>query len=237
MSYAKTKKYKTSDIVKAVEICMDEIGTNDAEFDSGQDDTERATIIASKIPEALRFVVAHADMTLLDPDTVLTTATVTGSVVKKATVVLPDNFLRLVYAKYPSWMMSQGEEDLVEWRDTEYPMLIDAYVGGTKERPRIAIVWGGTDNESKMLELYPAVNSETPIVGIMTEPEEKQVTDASGTENGWEIAERCYRAVIYYIAGLTYVTYADQARSAMMFEQANDIIGFTEKANIASTNN
>lgn len=211
--------YTVQTIIKDVEICMDEIADNDAEFDTNdQDDTERSTIIKSKISEAMRFVYAHADASLLEPDETYSAVTVTSGV---PTLTLPDNYLRLVYARYPSWSRYLGQEDIIMWNDKDYSRLKDTYAGASKERPEIAMGWNG---KKRTLELYPEVSGEYPTIGIMTEPE---VTGDLTPSDELSIPDKCYRAVIYYIAGLTYVTYADQVRSSMMFEQANDIIGFT----------
>ena len=89
------------EIVEAVKVCIDEIGLNDAEFLGEQDNGEMDTIIRSKIGEALRFVLGNADWALLEPDTVLTEATIGSDLVGR--VSLPDNYLRVCYARFRSW--------------------------------------------------------------------------------------------------------------------------------------
>lgn len=222
--------YTIGRIIKDVEICMDEIAPNDAELDIEQDDSERKTIIRSKIREAMRFVYANADMNMLEPDEVITNSSdyslITG-VKGQRIITLPDNYLRLVYAKYPSWSRYVGQEDVILWNDKEYSRLGDAYAGASKERPEVAQAWNG---KKKTLELYPDVPTESPSVGIMLDPDDVSNDTEYTDEVTMSIPHKCYRAVIYYIAGLVYVTYADQTRSAMMFETANDIIGFTQQA-------
>lgn len=217
--------YTISNIVRDVEVCMDEIAANDSELEGIQDNAERATIIKSKIPEALRFALVNADASMLEPDQVATSvSTVTVNSLSHGTYICPPNFLRLVYAKYSTWARALGHEDIIQWNDKEYARLSDKYATGTDKRPAIAMGYSG---QNKILELYPAPASGTVAIGIMTEPGDLTgKTDSDSVS----IPSRCYRAVIYYIAGLTYVTYGEQQRSAMMFEQANDILGISQQA-------
>ena len=234
-------QYKVSKIISDVEVCMDEIAQNDAEFEGTQDDTERATIIRSKISEAVRFILANADWSLLDPDVVISSVSswehisstlYCGRYVFKDTAddTTATRFLRLVFAKFASWSRALSQEDLIMWNSPEYSMLRDEYSTGTPERPKIALTYEG---KSKVLELYSTrnTNSDAVSIGIIQEPAD--ISD-EGDPNV-SIPARCYRAAIYYIAGLTYVTYADETRSKMMFEQASDIIGFTQMAKAAET--
>jgi len=227
-------RYKISKLISDVEVCMDEIAQNDAEFEGTQDDTERSTIIRSKIAEAMRFVLANADKNLLDPDTVSASVTynITSDGLRYGTYVLPNNYLRLVYAKYASWHMGLDQADIISVTDPEYAKLKNVYSTGTSARPKIAMNYTST---GRILEMYsPSGSTDTASVGYISEP-----TDATNAVDDSEVTipSRCYRAVIYYIAGLTYVTYADQTRSSLMFDQANDIIGFTQTITNEQSNN
>lgn len=226
------------DIVRDVEVTLDEIALNDAEFDGiEQDDSERATIIRSKLADALRFVYAHADWSLLDPDKIVKTEGLLDSedLIQTKTVdgitygiyTLPSNFLRLCYAGFSSWSHMLGHEDIIMWTDKEYTMLKDKYTTGTPERPRIAIAYSG---KKRVLELFSCNSGQMYVdqgaIGFMTEPE-----ICEDTSVGVNIGDKVYRAVIYYIAGLTCITYGEQQKAQMMFTEANDLMGFTEAAN------
>ena len=203
-----------SDIVAAVKVCIDEIGLNDAEFQGEQDNAEMDTIIKSKIGEALRFVLGNADWGLLEPDTVLTSATVGSDLVGRVT--LPDNFLRVCYARFASWPLYLS--DPIYWDDREYATLSDPYATGTWERPKLAMVL----HPSRTLELYKAKDtSDTAEVGI--------VTDQTGEESV-SISSRLYPALIYYISGLTLLTYRDEHADSL-FNQAMVLMGINPLIN------
>lgn len=244
---------RIENIIKDVETCIDEIGMNDAEMEGWQDDMEREIIIRSKIKDALRFINANADWSLLEPDVTATADTLweapgyptmmtdkrLGEDWKVGMAVLPENFLRLVYVQMDSWVRPLGQQDIIFWNDKEYAILKDIYCTGTSERPKVALVYkavsqGQPDTDGnakvmKVLELYSAEDAEEKyMIGIMTEPE-----DVDGETSEVSVGEKVYGAFIYYIAGLVFVTYGDQARSKMMFDQANDIIGFTQQTAVS----
>lgn len=195
-------------IVNDVKICIDEIGLNDAEFLGTQDNEEMDTIIKSKIGEAARFVNGNADWDLLEPDTVLRDGNVGNDMVGR--VSLPDNYLRICYARLSSWTMSLS--DPILWDDKEYATLSDKYATGTWERPKLAL----TMRPGKTLELYSARDMSDEIeVGIVTDQD---------TTDGVTISDKLYRALIYYISGLTLLTYRDQHADSM-FNQALVLMG------------
>lgn len=184
------------EIVSDVKICIDEIGLNDAEFVGSQDNVEMDTIISSKILDALRFVQGNADWSLLEPDLFIDRNTEGVKVVDGiGKIVLPDNFMRLCYARFKSWPLFLS--DLIYWNDKEYATLSDPYATGTWERPKIAM----TMHKKRTLELYKAKDDEDEIeVGVITEP---FISD----EGKVNISEKLYIALVYYIAGLTLLTY------------------------------
>lgn len=214
-----------TEIIEAVKICIDEIGLNDAEFESGQDNVEMDTIIRSKIIDALRFINGNADWSLIEPDTVLTEAS--GLVAINENLVgivsLPDNFMRLCYARFSSWPLYLSSEQIIYWNETEYATLSDPYATGTWERPKIAMVL----TPSRTLQLYKAKTlKDTAVVGILTEP--AITTDAAGKES-FDISPKLLQALIYYISGLTLLTYKDQHADSM-FNQAMVLAGITPSA-------
>lgn len=220
-----------ADIISRVKICMDEISGNDAEFDIGEDDSQRDTIIKSKIIDALRFIYANADLSVLEPsETDTENITVAEGV---GTYQLPDNYIRLVSVKARGWSRALGGNDIILWDDPAYAMLKDEYCTGTNDRPKVALVIG--IDGKKHLELYPcpikgdddeeveSAQAGDAIISILTEP---TLTNEEGEEaESITYPQMCEGAMIYYIAGLTYVTYGDEARARMMFDQANDMVG------------
>lgn len=197
-----------SDIVSEVKVCIDEIGPNDAEFLGTRDNEEMDTIIRSKIGEAVRFVNGNADWELLEPDTVLRNGEVGEDMVGR--VSLPGNYLRTCYARLSSWPLSLS--DPILWDDREYATLSDKYATGTWERPKLAL----TMRPVKTLELYSARDKGDEIeVGIVTDQD---------TTDGVTISDKLHRALVYYISGLTLLTYRDQHADSM-FNQALVLMG------------
>lgn len=197
-----------SDIVNDVKVCIDEIGLNDAEFLGTQDNEEMDTIIKSKISEALRFVNGNADWSLLEPNKVITTGTIDDDLV--AHVSLPENCSRVCYARLSSWPLFIS--DPIYWNDKEYATLSDPYATGTWERPKLAL----TMRPGKTLELYKARTvSDSFEIGIVTN---EDVTDSL------DISPKLKKALIYYISGLTLLTYRDQHADSM-FNQALVLMG------------
>lgn len=222
------------DIIKDVRICIDEIALNDSEFVGLQDNSEMETIIRSKIIDALRYVHGNADWSFLEPDTVFTYKTpeepsetpeqpeetpeepISASIEENiGKVVLPANFMRLCYAQFASWPLFLTEP--IYWNDKEYATLSNAYSTGSWERPKIAM----TIHNGKTLELYKAKDENDIIqVGILTEP---AITIKDGKDSVF-VSEKLERALIYYIAGLTLLTYNEQ-RADNFFNQAMVMMG------------
>lgn len=205
------------DIIKDVRICIDEIALNDSEFVGMQDNSEMETIIRSKIIDAMRYVHGNADWSLLEPDVKLSMETEGVSVADKiGKVKLPDNFMRLCYARFSSWPLFLHEP--IYWNDKEYATLSNPYATGTWERPKIAM----TIHNGKTLELYKAKDDTDVIeVGILTEP---AITTTEELGEQIFVSEKLERALIYYIAGLTLLTYNEQ-RADNFFNMAMVMMG------------
>lgn len=125
-------------IVADVRKCIDEIALNDADFISGQDNTEMDAIIRSKVIDALRYVHGNADWSLIDSDVVvnLSDVAIDGRLVGR--VPLPEDYMRLCYARFSSWPLFLS--DPIYWNDKEYALLSDEYATGTWERPKLGMV-------------------------------------------------------------------------------------------------
>ena len=202
-------QYKSVDsIVADVKVCFDEIGLNDAEFLKGADNTEMNTIITSKIGDALRFVGLHADVGYLEP-TVIDEENVT---VKDGMVdyKLPDDFLRMIYARLSDWLLSVTEP--IFYTEKEYATLKNPITTGYPDNPKVAIT------ADKHLELYTTKSSDVKLTfGYIGEAKPND-------NNEWPIPDKLHRAIIYYIAGLTLLTYKDTHADALM-NQAIVMIG------------
>ena len=201
-------RYESVDtIVGDVKVCFDEIGVNDADLLAGADNVDMATIIESKIGDALRFVNLNADVGYLEP-TELTKEgndiTVANGMVDYA---LPADFLRMIYAKLDDWLFAVTEP--IYYTDKEYATLKNSITTGYPDNPKVAIT------ANKHLELYTTKSSDAKLTfGYIGET--VQISSEGDDKDKWPIPNKLYRAVIYYIAGLTLLTYKDAHADALM---------------------
>ena len=195
-------------IVSDVKVCFDEMGVNDADLLTGADNTEMATIIESKIGDALRFVNLHADVGYLEPTVVTKNSTGDDVTVANGVVdyTLPTDFLRMVCAKLSDWLFAVTEP--IYYTEKEYATLKNSITTGYPDNPKAAIT------ANKHLELYTTNSSE---VGLTFGYIGETVQISEGDDKGkWPIPNKLYRAVIYYIAGLTLLTYKDAHADALL---------------------
>lgn len=220
-----------NDIIKDVRICIDEQGLNDADFIGGTDDAEMDTLIRSKILEAVRYVHGNADWAFLNPEVVWSylpqddeSGDESGDVTMKiennvGIVELPDNFLRLCYAKFDSWPIYMT--DIIYWNDPEYATLFDDVATGTPERPKLAQDFDGT---KKTLKLFKGGQNDKFSVGVLLEP-----TISGDTGPTVFICDKLEDAVTYYTAGLVLLTYNEQ-RADNLFNIALTHMGINTNA-------
>lgn len=209
-----------TELIDRVKVCIDEIALNDAEFVSGQDNMEMDTIIRSKITEAVRFILSHADWGLLEPDEVVTQETEDSGFTIDENLVgrlpLPSSFLRVCYARFLTW--KSYPSDVIYWNDTEYAKLSDKYATGTWERPKLAII----RNPGLVLELYSAKTAgDGWVAAYVTEPDMSAIGEDDAKIG---IPDKLLEPTIYYIAGLTLLTYKD-SHADSMFNQAMVLAG------------
>lgn len=209
-----------TELIDRVKVCIDEIALNDAEFVSGQDNMEMDTIIRSKITEAIRYILSNADWGLLEPDAVMTQGTEGSGFTIDENLVgripLPGNFLRVCYARFLSW--KSFPTGVIYWNDSEYATLADEYATGTWERPKLAIV----RNPGLVLEMYSAKTANDGwVVAYVTEPDTPGISEDDAKV---DIPDKLLEPTIYYIAGLTLLTYKD-SHADSMFNQALVLAG------------
>lgn len=213
-------KVTVGELVRKVRITIDEIALNDAEFSGIQDNSEMEAIIREKILEAVRYVHEKAAPEYLEAGTVLTEGNGGEMTVDERLVgrlPLPDNLLRVCYARFLSWPLRVTEYILLG--DKEYAMLQDPYTTGTWERPKVAMLPRASKWE---LELYSARTADDRWeVGLITLPKIEKGNDG---EELIQISERLLPSLVYYLSGLTLLTY-DEQRADSMFNMALALMG------------
>jgi hypothetical protein len=126
-------------------------------------------------------------------------------------ILLPDDFLRLIVFKMSDWDIPVFET--IDSTDDEYLVQRSKYgVAGNSERPVCAIVPSSNGNK---LEFYSCESNGATIEQAIYRP--YPTIDSNG---GVDISPKCYRAVIYQIAGLVFSTYGEEEMANKMFELA-----------------
>lgn len=195
-------KKAIADIVKDVRACIDEADVNVAEFVGGTDSSDMDNIIKSKICDAMRFVYANADVSMLTPTWEDGTAIKGGN--NMAYIPLEDKVLRICYAKLDGW--SFPCTDAILYTDKGYAALKNSITTGYPDNPKMAISMNG---KARVLEMYGVTDNRMEYsLGYMEEPKMN--------EGEMDIPEKVYRGVVYYTAGLTLLTYKDAHADNLM---------------------
>lgn len=192
-------KKAIDDIVRDVRIALDEIGINDSGFIGSDqdalngDEADLDTIIKSKIVEALRFCILSADVKLVSEEGKVMSLTPTSagkygvdlsvkyneqSETNTVVAVMPEKFLRLLYAYVKGW--SRAVTEVVDISDPQYAELLNPVATGTMQRPiaglrRYYEAEAASDLGRYVLELFSVRNTDTIAsikgnISILLEP-------------------------------------------------------------------
>lgn len=190
--------YQLDKIMQDVRICLDQNMTSDVLLESGDIDTLALDdIIRSKILEAVQRVHMEAPNYLLEGGHNFGDA-VYWRELESGWVLLPPDFMRLVVFEMDDW--EQAVYQAISTDDPEYKKQRSRFKGirGTAQRPVCAIA---IRPEGRVLEFYSCKSEDAQVSRAMYIPYPKIDED-----NGVDICERCYQAVIYMVAGLTLQT-------------------------------
>lgn len=209
--------YKILQIARDVRIAIDEnktseqlIATQDIETLSLED------IIRSKIEEAVRRVETAAPVHFLEEGHDFSSG-IYWNGDGSGWVLLPDDFMRLIAFRMSDWERTVYEAISVD--DPLYAKQSSRYKGirGNVQKPVCAIV---NRAEGKALEFYACKDNTAMIVraGYLPYPS----IDAN---DGIDISQRCYEAVIYTIAALVAATYGDSEKTTNLNELSKTLIG------------
>ena len=199
-----------------VRICLDQNMESDALIESGDIDTLALDeIIKSKILEAIQRVHMHAPNYLLEGGHNFGDA-VYWRELESGWVLLPPDFMRLVVFEMDDW--EQAVYQAISTDDPEYEKQRSRFKGirGTAQRPVCAIA---IRPEGRVLEFYSCKSKNAQVSRAMYIPYPKIDED-----NGVDICERCYNAVVYTAAGLTLLTCGETEKGNSVSELAQTFL-------------
>lgn len=199
-----------------VRICLDQNMESDALIESGDIDTLALDeIIKSKILEAIQRVHMDAPNYLLEGGHNFGDA-VYWRELESGWVLLPPDFMRLVVFEMDDW--EQAVYQAISTDDPEYEKQRSRFKGirGTAQRPVCAIA---IRPEGRVLEFYSCKSKNAQVSRAMYIPYPKIDED-----NGVDICERCYNAVVYTAAGLTLLTCGEVEKGNAVSELAQTFL-------------
>ena len=208
--------YQLNKIMQDVRICLDQNMTSDALLESGDIDTLALDdIIRSKILEAVQRVHMDAPNYLLEGGHNFGDA-VYWRELESGWVLLPPDFMRLVVFEMDDW--EQAVYQAISTDDPEYEKQRSRFKGirGTAQRPVCAIA---IRPEGRVLEFYSCKSKNAQVRRAMYIPYPKIDED-----NGVDICERCYNAVVYTAAGLTLLTCGEVEKGNAVSELAQTFL-------------
>lgn len=208
--------YQLDKIMQDVRICLDQNMTSDALLESGDIDTLALDdIIRSKILEAVQRVHMDAPNYLLEGGHNFGDA-VYWRELESGWVLLPPDFMRLVVFEMDDW--EQAVYQAISTDDPEYEKQRSRFKGirGTAQRPVCAIA---IRPEGRVLEFYSCKSKNAQVSRAMYIPYPKIDED-----NGVDICERCYNAVVYTAAGLTLLTCGEVEKGNAVSELAQTFL-------------
>lgn len=208
--------YKLAEIAREVRIAIDQnmtseqlIATEDIETLSLEE------IIRSKIVEAVRRVETSAPVHFLEEGHDFGDA-VYWADLESGWVLLPDDFMRLIAFRMSDWERTVYAAISVD--DPLYAKQSSRYKGirGNTQKPVCAIV---NRAEGKALEFY-SCNSEEAYVSRASYLPYPHIDE----DDGIDISEKCFTAVIYTVAALVLTSYGEAEKASALTELAKSIL-------------
>ena len=210
------KVYRLDEIAKDVRIAIDQnmssdtlIGFNDVDTLSLND------IIRSKITDAVKRIHSMAPVYLLDGGNNFGDA-IYWKELESGWCLLPENFMRLVVFQMDDW--ERAVYHAISEDDAEYKKQSSRFKGirGTPQKPVCAIA---IRPEGRALEFYSCKSENAMVSRAVYLP--YPVIDE---DDGIEICERCYQAVVYTIASLVLTTYGNADLSKALSDLAKSAL-------------
>lgn len=206
------KVYRLDEIAKDVRIAIDQNMSSDTLI--GFDDVDTLSlndIIKSKITDAVKRIHSMAPVYLLDGGNNFGDA-IYWKELESGWCLLPENFMRLVVFQMDDW--ERAVYHAISEDDAEYKKQSSRFKGirGTPQKPVCAIA---IRPEGRALEFYSCKSENAMVSRAVYLP--YPVIDE---DDGIEICERCYQAVVYTIASLVLTTYGNADLSKALSDLA-----------------
>jgi hypothetical protein len=210
------KVYRLDEIAKDVRIAMDQNMSSDTLI--GFDDVDTLSlndIIKSKVTDAVKRIHSTAPAYLLDGGNNFGDA-IYWKELESGWCLLPENFMRLVVFQMDDW--ERAVYHSVSEDDAEYKKQSSRFKGirGTPQKPVCAIA---IRPEGRALEFYSCKSENAMVSRAVYLP--YPVIDE---DDGIEICERCYQAVVYTIASLVLTTYGNADLSKALSDLAKSAL-------------
>lgn len=199
--------------MRDVRVCLDQNMESDQLLLTGDVDTlSLDEIVRSKILEAVVRVHTKAPTYLLESGHNFGDAVYWGDM-ESGWVLLPEDFMRLIVFEMSDW--ERPVYLAVSAENPEYARQRQRVkaLRGTVQKPVCVI---GKRQEGRVLEFYSCKSEKAYVRRAQYLPYPKIDRD-----EGIDICERCYRAVVNAAASLTLLTLGESEKSASLMEVSN----------------
>lgn len=214
--------YQVEKILQDVRVCLDRNKTDDALLTDGDEETLLLDdIIRSKIVEASELVLRRAPYYMLEQGHNFEDTDEVGIHWEKGKpcgwLLLPDDFMRLIVFEMSDWetaVYSMIMPGTLEYR------LQRSRIGGVRGTPERPVCVYGVRPYGKVLEFYSCKNQTATVTqGVyLPYPRIEEINNIKSID----LSERCYKAVVYTMAGLTLSTIGESDRMELMMQRAED---------------
>ena len=208
--------YQVWKIARDVRVAIDEnMRSEQLITDEDIETLSLEALVRSKIEEAARRVEEAAPVHLLEEGHNFGDA-IHWKDLGSGWVLLPDDFMRLISFKMSDW--ERTVYTAISVTDPIYQKQSSRYKGirGNVQKPVCAIVKRG---EGKALEFYSSKSEEAQVEQATYLP--YPTIDA---DDGIDICEKCYTAVVYTAASLVLTTYGEADKASALTALANSIL-------------
>lgn len=208
--------YNLEDIKEAVRVVLDENQVSDNMMD--MDTLSVDEIIRSKVEEAVNNVHLLAPIYMLEPGNSFADSIAWDEEVGKGPgwTILPNDFHRLIGFKMSDW--ERPVYSAILPNDPLYALQKSRFTGvrGNTQKPVCAIVMRPV---GRALEFYSCNKGKDVSVDMAVYLPISKIKN-----EGINICERCYKSVVYKVAGLVAVSMGIMDKAKTLFEISNELL-------------